>query len=245
MSEPYRKADARSDRDDRERLDAELGGLAQRGAERRSRVEAAAAADRQSEGHRHLRVAIGSYRGSRTKRTALAILTALALVLCWVVHSLQPAAALAVAAIALSLLLAVVVIMPPLASEADIAAEEQWVASLPFRFEGYFEVLAGTPQASRSLVYDLSWSGDDWPHAALLEDVVGAVDPQARVEPVADGRARIISGPISGWTHIKQSRTRYVTRNHRIPTNVHTLVDRVLAKLHERYPLARVSLTSR
>lgn len=248
MSEPYRAPDADADAVDeseRERLDADLRRLAREGAERRTSVETAAYADRKKAGHRNLRIAVGAYRGSALKRNLAVAVTGAGLVGTVVmIIVFEPKMSAAVILIALTLLLSVLLTMPPLASKEAIAAEEQWVAALPFRLEGYFEVLSGEPSVYRIVVYDLSWSGEDWAHAALLEDVVAAVDPKATVEPFADGRARVVSGPISGWTNIKRGKTSYVTRNHRIPAAVHAMVD-VLVSLHRRYPLARVSLTSR
>jgi hypothetical protein len=247
MTEPYRTADeARGGvRDEQQRLDAELQRLAEVGQQRRSELETAAALEKRTDASRHLRIAIGAYRGSAMKRVVLAIGTCVGLAVIVLVHLTYPVLDLAIVLIVLFGLGAVTFILPPLASEGAVAAEARWVASLPFPLEGYFEVLSGTPQVARSIVYDLSWSSDQAPDTTFLENVVAGIDPKARVEEANARGARVIGGPISGLTNVKESSRSYATSNHRIPAGVHGFVDQVLSSLHRRYPLARVSLTSR
>lgn len=248
MTEPYRTADAApagAHEGERERPDGELERLARVGAERRNDVETAARVERQRDGQRHLQIAIGAYRGSAMKRTAVAIAVAAGLVASASVLLTAPVLAVAVVAIAVTVVIVAAVAVPPLASPATIAAEERWVTSLPFRLEGYFEVLSRTPAPTRTVVYDVWWAAGHGPDTTFLENVVAAVDPAARVERRDAEGARIVSGPISGITSVKQSSRSYVSRNHKIPPSVHALVERVLVALHRRYPLARVSVTSR
>ncbi len=241
MDEPNPPAHVRDD----ERLDAELQRLAHLGAQQRSSLETAAEVERQRAANRRLRYAIGAYRGSAMKRTVLAILTVCSLAGVVIVLVSAPMLAVVVISLAGTLLLVAVLLVAPLASKGAIAAEAQWVASLPFRLEGYFELLSGTPEVTRIIIYDVSWAGGHTPDTTFLQNVVAAIDPKASVEHSDAGRARIISGPVLGLTSVKKTPSSYVTANHGIPPSVHTLVEQVLLSVHLRYPLARVSLTSR
>jgi hypothetical protein len=223
----------------------ELERLAQVGAQRRGSLEKAAAIDRQRAGYQHLRIAIGDYRGSTLRRTVIALAAILAVVVSVLAILTLGEAAMAVALIAVTVVGTVMVVLPPVASEGAIAAEARWVASLPFPLEGYFEVLAGEPEVSRTLAYEIVWDGELSPATKLLEDVVAAVDPKASVDRATLSGVRITSGAISGLTSLKRSKTSFVTRNHNIPPGVHAMVEQVLLSIHRRYPIARVTLSSR
>lgn len=246
MTEHHRTAGASAGVDaERARLDAELAGLARAGAQRRGDLATAAGAARDEEGQRHLRIAIGAYRGSTVRRVALALATAGGVAATGIAIVLASHAAIAVGGIAIAMVATVSALVPPFASASTLADEARWVEALPFRLEGYFDVLAGTPNTSRTLIYDIAWAGDEMPATGLIEDVVAAVDAGATVERTPTMGVRVTTSPISGMTDVNRTRTSFVTRNHRIPPSVHAMVDRVLVALHRRYPLARVALTAR
>ena len=227
--------------------DDELARLAQQG---QRRIQAAAAGQSQVErveGSRHLRVAVGAVRGSTFRRAflvlallgLLTLIAGFALVVALGDLAFVPLLPLGFAAAMGGFM--TFVFVPPLASQAAMAAERAWVASLPFELEGYFEVLAAEPSAVCKLRVELVWQtvGAD---PATLQGVVGLLDTDARVTERAADAATITSGVVSGATGIRINRVP-VHRNHRVAAYLHRLVDVVLLPVHRNRPLARVSVT--
>lgn len=200
---------------------------------------------------RNLRTALGPVRGAPLRRAVLVLFVA----------SLVPAlASLALPSVlddAIGLgsriqltittvfaamgLLCLYLFMPPRASRAAVERERAWVASLPFTFDWYFELLASHPQAMSRLRVELWWSAEGV-DLATLEGVVALFGTDARVSEIQGGYAAIVTGPISGRTGIRVNRS-FVHRNHRLGMAVHRLVDRVLLPIHRSAPLARVKLS--
>jgi hypothetical protein len=127
------------------------------------------------------------------------------------------------------------------ASPAQVEAERAWPSSLPFRLEGYFEVLAHHSEAQCGLDVELQWQsaaaapGDD-----LLLAAWAAHDRGARIHGRSGDTVTVRSSSIASPG--QQMRTLTVYRNTKLPAFVHGLVDRVLVPLHRRHALARVSL---
>lgn len=194
-----------------------------------------------------MRVAIGGVRGAPMTRAFLVLLVlstlgSVASIVAIVVGediSLMPLVfgSLVTAAVFLSLYL----VVAPTASRAAVAAERAWVASLPFPFEHYFDVIAAPPDAECRLLVQLEWraQGVD---ARTLQGIIALMDTQSLVREVFGTRATFATGPISGGTGIRVNRS-YIYRNHRLSKAVHRLVEVVLLPIHRDAPLARVTLS--
>jgi len=227
-------------------LSPELGRLVEQGRARQAQqraMEASQEARLRAEGYRHLRVAIGGYRGSRIRRIVLALMLLGPVVggVCLATDVLP----LAYAAYAIGVswpMFFLYVFLPPIASKSALVAEEAWARSLPFELRGYFETLAADPQPVVRLMFEVTWrAGVRPPDATLVLDACRAVDPAAQVDAVTPRGLRITSGEISGHTGIRHNRVP-VYRNHRIPAPAHALVDTVLATLHGSYPIETVTV---
>jgi hypothetical protein len=198
-------------------------------------------------GGKHLRTAIGAYRGSLIKQIVLATLIggvvsgALGITLAYVGMpeigmSLMPGFSVAFLCI-------FGMFLPPVATQGAIAAERSWSMSLPFQLLGYFEVLSIEPQRMRGVTYDIIWRESTRPpDVHFLQSIIGAVDPEAQVVHMDARGARIMSGMISGFTGMRVKRG-FVHRNHRFCKSIHGVVEQVLLPLHRTYPIAQVSLS--
>ena len=229
--------------------DPELARLAAEGQRRRMEIAAGQQVERQVSGGNHLRTAIGAYRGSAIKRVVLVALiggvlfgvlgiTLAALGEGEIGHVFIPGFAVAFVCIF------GMAFIPPLATQGTVAKEQEWAMALPFQLSGYFEVLSREPTYGRKVVYEIVWrEGTRPPDPNLLHSIIGAVDPQARLERVDPQGARISSGIISGGTGIRVNRVQ-VYRNHRFCQSIHGAVDQVLVPLHRTYPIAHVTLST-
>jgi hypothetical protein len=127
------------------------------------------------------------------------------------------------------------------ASPAQVDAERRWVGALPFRLEGYFEVLEHHPEEECRLDVELQWeSAAATPSDDILLGVWGTQDTGARIRERSGDTVKVRSGPIV--SPATQLRVLTIYRNTRIPPFVHRLVDRVLVPVHRSHPLARVSI---
>ncbi|MBS2020208.1 MAG: hypothetical protein JST00_45535 [Deltaproteobacteria bacterium] len=229
--------------------DPELARLVAQGQQRRMEMVHQNQTELQSAGRRHLSTAVGAYRGSAVRRLLLgAVLLSLfaggvGAFLSAMGHAeiggfLVPGFVIAFAGFMTW------VFVPPVASAGAIAAEQAWMTSLPFQLEGYFPLLSATPSYQRVVRYEIRWrDGARPPDRNLLQSVVCAVDPQARIVSAEYGGATFLSGPVSGSTGIRVNRVP-VYRNHNIPGHVHSVVDQVLVTLHRSHPIAQVLVRS-
>jgi hypothetical protein len=140
-------------------------------------------------------------------------------------------------------LIFVVVFVPPLASAGAVAAERSWATSLPFRLDGYFDMLSTPPSYAKTIGFSVRWQNAPCrpPEAALMQSIVAAVDPKAQIQRVDEHSVVFVTGSISGYTGIRVNRSP-VYRNHRLPKAVHEMVDRVLVTLHHSHPIAEVKV---
>jgi hypothetical protein len=226
--------------------DPELARLAMQGQQRRAEIQAGQQVDPRLAG-RHLRIAIGGYRGSTVKRCLLAVIVlglgmgALGVV--FMNLDRPDIGGFMIPGFALTFVTFMIwVFVPPIASQGAVAAEEMWAMALPFTMQGYFDVLSSEPRMGRKLVFEITWRDDARaPEPGLLHSVFCAVDPSAVLDDANARGARITSGVVSGATGIKMNGVR-VYRNHRLPGHVHALVERVLLPLHRSHPIARIKL---
>jgi hypothetical protein len=229
--------------------DPELARLAAQGQQRRAQIAERSQVEQRNDGSYNARVAIGAYRGSTLKRIILATLIGgcVSGVLGIVLVATDNAeiggpfcGGFGVAFVCIFLM----AFLAPRASNGAMAAEQAWLRALPFQVFGYFELLAAEPRYSRSLVYEITWQGSaPPPDPGLLGSVFNAVDPQARLDRSDYSGAQITSGAVSGSTGITVNNNA-VYRNHRIPGQVHAVVDQVLRTLHHSCPIARVTVRS-
>jgi hypothetical protein len=228
-------------------MSPELARLVEQGraqqAQQRSR-EASLAARLRTEGYRHMRVAIGGYRGSLLRRAFVALIVLGPVLggasLAWDLFPVEVSATLI--AIAWPSFFAFI-FLPPIASKRAVAAEEAWAASRPFELTGYFEALSATPEPAVRLSFEVTWRpGVRPPDPALVLNACRAVDPVAQVDAVTPTGLRITSGEISGRTGIRNNHVP-VYRNHRMARSAHAFLDTVLTTLHASYPIARVNVT--
>ena len=231
--------------------DPELARLATQGQQRRMQAEAEQRDEQAELGRRHLRIAIGAYRGSTLKRAALASVAAVVLVaasaaVLEAIGQVDTGSVLVPALFFVAFLLFMTwAFLPSYASERAIAAEQRWVNSLPFRLTGYFDVLSAWPQHSQSVEYQIQWQPETRPpDASHLHGAVCAVDPHARLDRVDGTGATITGGPVSGHTGRVVNRVP-IHWNHRIPAHVHAVVEQVLGALHRSHPIAEVTLSRR
>jgi hypothetical protein len=127
------------------------------------------------------------------------------------------------------------------ASPAQVDAERRWAGALPFRLEGYFEVLEHHPEKECRLDVELQWEpAVAMPSDDILLGVWGTQDTGARIQERSGDTVRVRSGTIV--SPARQLRVLTIYRNSRIPPFVHRLVDRVLVPVHRSHPLARVSI---
>lgn len=224
----------------------ELARLAQQG---QSRI-AAASHDRSQtarvEEGRHLRIAIGSVRGSLLRRILLvpAILGAVSVigVVALVIATNDPSymTYFAPAFVPAILFFMLYMFLAPVATLGQVAAERQWVASLPFRLEGYFETLSGEPQAFARVGVVLEYQSVG-PDQQTFQGIIGNLDTEARVQQWHPERAGFQSGQISSFTGIRVNRVS-VYRNHKLAKYLRRLVGEVLLPLHRSRPLSRVTI---
>ncbi len=227
--------------------DPELARLAMEGNRRRMEVASGQQIEERKAGGHHLRTAIGAYRGSTIKRVVLVALiggAALGALGVALASGEAPQTGVlllpgfAVAFICVFLM----AFIPPIASRGAVATEQDWAMALPFQLIGYFEVLSADPRPARSVVYEIVWQeGSLPPDANLLHGVLGAVDPEARVDRMDARGATITSGAVSGDTGITTNQ-RPVYRNHRFCASIHGVDEQVLLPLHRTYPIAHVTL---
>jgi hypothetical protein len=131
---------------------------------------------------------------------------------------------------------------PPTATRARVAAERAWLTALPFPVDGYFETLAATPAFRVRLVIEVTWSGEGrCPGEDVLRGILGIVDTDARVEKYEGSRVCIRSGDVWCGTRVRLNRAA-ITRNTRIVSYVHDLMDTTVLPLHRDCPIARVSI---
>lgn len=227
--------------------DPELARLATEG--KRRRMEAASGQEiaERTAGDHHLRTAIGAYRGSTIKRVVLVVLiggTALgALGVALTSLGAHESGVLLFPGFAVAFICVfLAAFIPPIASRGAVAAEQDWAMALPFQLTGYFDVLSADPRPARRVVYEIVWQeGSRPPDTNLLHGIIGAVDPEARVDRVDARGATITSGAVSGATGITTNQ-RPVYRNHRFCKSIHGVVEQVLLPLHRTYPIAHVTL---
>jgi hypothetical protein len=239
-NEPYRQSEGSVDTGKLARLAEEGERRIHAASERRSQVARAEAND-------HLRVAIGAVRGSPRARAlivltvlgALMIVTGLALIVS------APLVAIGPWLVPVGIVMAfgsnmASAFAQPVASVAQLDAEHDWIAKLPFAFEGYFEALSTEPERFTRLQIELAWQGDG-PDLPTLQGIVGLLDTDARVTSAprdGDG-ATIMTGRVSGYTGITIDREP-IYRNHEVAKYLHRLVDVVLLPVHHDRALSSV-----
>lgn len=223
----------------------ELARLARQGQQRIAVAAEGQHLQAQHEANYHLRVAIGSVRGSPLRRSFLfAIALGLLLVAAGIMagnDTLFDPVVLNVAPIGFFLAFGsffAYVFVAPRATRGQVQAERAYVASLPFPLEGYFEALSGEPQGFCKLRIELEWraSGTD---PATLQGVFGLIDTAARVTTCDAGAASVTTGPISGITNIRVNRVP-VYRNHGLAKYLRRLIEQVLLPLDRNAGIARV-----
>lgn len=234
MSEPYRE---RPDRD------PEVEKLAARGHAMRKAHDATRRDEARAESNAHLEAALGAYLGSSPSGVTLVFAGAgfAAILLAVLVQSwARPFGVVGAVVLFVSMLARS--LSTPKPSAEEMAAERAWVAGLPFVLAGYWETVSEAPVAERTIVYEIVWAeGTTAPPTELLEGVIAAADPGARVESVDTAGAKIRSAPISADTGARVNR-KPVLRNDKICAHVHAVADKALAPLHERHPLASVAV---
>jgi hypothetical protein len=246
--EPYRQSEGSSGA-------AKLARLAQEGERRIHAVSEGRSQVARSEANKHLLLAIGAVRGSRGRvLIPLIVLGALTAIIGFVVtirasqtmifdHGANFAFGVPLlfggilAAVGAYL---IYVFLPPTASPAQVDAEHDWIAKLPFALEGYFEALSAKPEISVQLRIELAWQtvGVELP---TLQGILGLLDTEARVTGASD-RATITTGMIDGSTGVAVNRAP-ICGNHRVAKYVHKLVDVVLMPVHDNRALASVRVT--
>lgn len=229
MSNPYRPSP--------EPPDPELVRLAEKGMQRRFDHDSATSTLSQQAGAKHLRVAIGAYRGSLVKRSFLAGM--LIFVLLGVV-GVAFFSFLVISFFAAFILFMVWNFVPPVASRSAVAAERAWLSGLPFPVTGYFELLSAEPEPECTIEYVITWQARP-PDPDLLHGIIGAVDVAARRPESQANSTRITGGAVSGATGITVNDVD-VHWNHRIPEHVHAVIDQALTPLHRSHAIARLTL---
>ena len=194
-----------------------------------------------SDRERNLRIALGGhYQGSRWRAAALVLVVA---------GVAGPVAATVLDVDVLgwgapALFVGVALLLwGPRASRARVSAESEWVRSLPFPMDGYFEVLGDKPALGMNLIVSITWrEPPSAPSEATLQGMLGLVDPGARVLSCDAAKATVRSDSISGRTRIRAPGG-FIHRNTRLVSYVHRLVEQVLFPLHRGGLLQRVSLS--
>ena len=229
--------------------DPELARLAMEGNRRRMEVASGQEIAERTAGGLHLRTAIGAYRGSMIKRVVLGTLIGgVALGALGVALTMLGAPEVGVLLlpgfVVAFICIFLAAFIPPVASRGAVAAEQDWAMALPFQLFGYFDLLSVDPRPARRVVYAIVWQeGSLPPDTNLLHGIIGAVDPEARVDRVDARGATITGGAVSGGTGISVNQ-RPVYRNHRFCESIHGVVEQVLLPLHRTYPIALVTLSS-
>jgi hypothetical protein len=239
MSNPYRPPP--------ELPDPELVRLAEQGMQRRFDHDAANDTRNRDAGAKHLRIAVGAYRGSLVKRSVMVGIVLLVLLgvvgigvafispfdddvdvvtLCGVYLPIGFTACIS--------LIGLWSFMPPVASRRAMAAEQAWLTS------GYFELLRAEPGPECTIDYVIAWQSRP-PDPDLLHGIIGAVDVAARRPESQANRTRITGGAVSGVTGISVNDVE-VHWNHRIPAHVHAVIDQALTPLHRSHAIASLTL---
>jgi hypothetical protein len=213
--DPYRKGRAPSE---------ELARLAAQG---QQRIEAARRSEAQAHealANQHLREAIGAIRGSLIGRICLALLLLMigigvggALVSIFATQKSVKSSGgtfYFIGLVGWIPALIAYLFVGSRASLAQIERERRWVGALPFRLDGYFEVLSAEPAYECNLKVDLEWEGTGV-DTETLQGVVGRFDPEAKVTSDDPHRATFVTGAISGATSMRVNRA-LVLRNHRV-----------------------------
>ncbi len=214
--------------------DAELERLVQAGANLR-RGEASSV---ERDAYLALRHSIGRYRGSTMKRVAVVSAT-LVVALAWALYvTLVPnpfgeSAALNIPMWVTLAAAIVAIAVPPYASKKEIAAEEQWVASHPFRLEGYFAAISRPARRSPTIEFELLFRSDRVPAEDMLVNLLSTVTRDAKVVRLNGNCAELRE-----WVFTRKG----VTSISVVPARVHDMVDKVFAPLHRSYPIERVSV---
>ncbi|MCY0994466.1 hypothetical protein OV203_45505 [Nannocystis sp. ILAH1] len=192
-------------------------------------------------GDNHMRVALGAHYGSARQRALyVPMLVGGGLVAAMAAGFISVDYLTAGMAVLLPGLLGVA-FLDPVAGDARVASERDWLAARPFPVRGYFEALQQRPVAGAVLLTQVRFAGET-PPLDLVQGVLGRIDANPSVRS-AGGRDLVLqSGLVSGATGIRINKVP-VYRNHRIVPYVHRLVDEVLAPLHATYPIDQVELT--
>jgi hypothetical protein len=223
----------------------DLARLAEQGRAKRTQAVGhvdPAEARRRSDRDLNLRVAIGCLRGSAMKRGFL-IAAGVGLVLGGVGVALGSEVIIGIGVADFLLASMLFGLTEPLASSAQVAAEQRYVAELPFAVGGYFEMLSETPDHECALSITLTSSGGTLPDRATLESVLSNADPLGKIEFAASTSAVFRTGPISGATNKAAGYGTPVRRNDRIARLFHKLVDDALIPMRRSCAFERVTLS--
>lgn len=238
--EPYRQALPRED--------DELARLARQGNLRIQAAQQGRSAEARVEETRHLRVAIGAVRGSFIKRAAVGLM---------VLGIASMAAGIALTAatgdgkfgpfIPVGFFVALGSFMfhlffPPLATNAQVEAERQSMASLPFFVEGYFDVLSAEPAAATRLEIVMAFSDPMSAEPQTVQGLMGLLDTDAQVARTDGSEVAVRTGSISGATGIRVNGV-HVHRNHLLAKYLRRVVEQVLTPLHRSRSLRGVRIT--
>lgn len=199
-------------------------------------------------GSKHLRVAVGAYRGSPLKKVGwvalilgvVAGVTGIALAnLGWTVEGEMLVPGFFVAFLSIFYL----AFVPPYASRAGIAAEQTWLTTRGFQLFGYLEALSAEPEWSCRIILAIKFQDPNRrPEQGLLSNVLGGLDPGGQVASSYDGGYSFTSSSVSGATGISVNRVP-VYRNHRLPAHVHKLIDGALVVVHRSFPIGSVTIS--
>lgn len=234
MTEPYREApDA----------DPELEKLAAEGHARRNQASAVENERERLAGNERVNAALGEFLGSSKSNVPLVVgaFAAVGILLAVLIGDWARALGVIGVFVGFFAMFAWKLMVPQVTPE-EMARERAWSESFPFVLEGYFEVLAQAPRASRSLVYEIRWTeGTPPPSIVVLEGVFSVADPGACVEHIDDEGARVRSGFLSGDTGTRVNR-QPVYRNHKLPPHVHAVVEKALVPLAKSHPIVSVKI---
>lgn len=231
-------------RDAREKPNPELERLAQEGRAARANAASSTTDEAKAAGERHLREALATLHGAPKNVAVKAAggLCLMAALLMIALHQTVPAP-VGIATLALGIILTVSGgIMSPQASDSAVEDERQWSHSLPFAFEGYFEVLAAKPRSVGGVRTHITWGPEVGAvDEQLLADIFAAMDPGSQLEHADTSGVVLASGPISGETGARINREP-VVRNHAYPEYIHNLSAKVLVPLSRSYAIESVRL---